>query len=99
MPFLFAIEIGFQLPVVLFTAYRYSKGKTTTGGHELLLLVYAFETSFSTALCMTHAFYIDPKDFSLEQRDAFLYQLMAPWVAVRKSRSLWSCLLRVPMLK
>ncbi|KAF3767322.1 hypothetical protein M406DRAFT_69477 [Cryphonectria parasitica EP155] len=83
MPFLFSIELGFQLPVTLYSAYRLNKG-TTTGAHELLLLVYAVETAFSTMLCMNHALYLDPSDFTPEQKDAFLYQLMGPWVAFRE---------------
>lgn len=86
MDFLFAFEICFQLPVAIYTLYRLGRGtKSTTGPLELLLLVYAVETAFSTMLCINHAFYIDPKDFTLEQRDVFIYQLMGPWVAVRKS--------------
>lgn len=83
MHFFFTIELGFQLPVALYSAYRFNRG-TTTGGHELLLLVYAVETALSTMLCMNHAAYLDPKDFTPEQRDVFFYQLMGPWVAFRK---------------
>lgn len=87
MPFLFFIEIAFQLPVSLYSVYRLGRGssKGTTGVYELLLLVYAFETAFSTMLCMNHVVYLDPADFTREQRDVFWYQLMGPWVAVRKS--------------
>lgn len=87
MSFLFLIEIGFQLPVALYSVYRLSRGGNagTTGGHELLLLVYALETAFSTMLCMNHAAYLDPVDFTPEQRDVFWYQLMGPWVAFRES--------------
>lgn len=86
MPFLFSIEIAFQLPVSLYSVYRLGRGsKGTTGAHELLLLIYAFETAFSTMLCLNHVVYLDPADFTPEQRDVFWYQLMGPWVAVRKS--------------
>lgn len=83
MHFLFVIEIGFQLPTVLFSLYRFRKG-TTTGSLELLLLVYAFETAFTTALCMNSVFFIDELVFTPEQRTVFLWQLMGPWVAIRE---------------
>ncbi|KAJ4390108.1 hypothetical protein N0V93_007581 [Gnomoniopsis smithogilvyi] len=81
MHFLFIIEIGFQLPTVLFSLYRFRKG-TTTGPFELLLLVYAFETAFSTALCMNSVFFIDELVFTPEQRTVFLWQLMGPWATI-----------------
>lgn len=96
MHFLFVIEIGFQLPTVLYSLYRFRKG-TTTGPFELLLLVYAFETAFSTVLCMNSVFFIDEQVFTPEQRTVFLWQLMGPWVAVRKAteastrQNLWIC--------
>lgn len=83
MHFLFVIEIGFQLPTVLFSLYQFRKG-TTTGPFELLLLVYAFETAFSTVLCMNSVFFIDELVFTPEQRSVFLWQLMGPWVAIRE---------------
>lgn len=85
MPFLFTIEISFQLPVALYSVYRLGRGdKGTTGGHELLLLTYALEAAFSTALCIVHTTYLDPADFTPAQWDVFTYQLMGPWIAIRK---------------
>lgn len=87
MPFFFAIELAFQLPVVLYSVHRLGwagSGSGTTGPFELVLLIYAFETAFSTMLCMNHVFYLDPADFTPAQRSAFLWQLMGPWVSVRK---------------
>lgn len=83
MHFLFVIEVGFQLPVVIYSLFRFRQG-TTSGPFELLLLLYAFETAFSTVLCINACFFVDEKVFTPEQRSAFLWQLMAPWVAVRK---------------
>lgn len=86
MPFLFIIELAFQLPVALYSVRRLGRGRGegTTGPYELLLLIYAFETAFSTMLCINHTAYLDPADFTPAQRDVFWYQLMGPWVAVRK---------------
>ncbi|CAN8101942.1 unnamed protein product [Discula destructiva] len=81
MHFLFVLEIGFQLPTVLYSLYRFQQG-TTSGPFELLLLVYAFETAFSTVLCMDSVFFIDETLFTPAQRTVFLWQLMGPWVAV-----------------
>lgn len=86
MPFLFVIEIAFQLPVSLYSLRRLGRGggEGTSGPYELLLLVYAFETAFSTMLCINHTAYLDPADFTTAQRDVFWYQLMGPWIAFRK---------------
>lgn len=83
MPFLFALEMGFQLPTVVYSLLRLRKG-TTSGPFELLLMVYAFETAFTTALCMYSVFYIDEAVFTPAQRSVFLWQLMGPWLAVRE---------------
>lgn len=85
MPLLFAVELGFQLPTVLFALWRLlRRGSPTSGALELLLLVYAFETAFSTVLCMHSVFFLDEALFTPEQRGVFLWQLMGPWVAVRE---------------
>lgn len=82
------VELGLQLPVALYAAWRLSGKKGTSGPFELLLLVYAFETAFSTLLCINDVFYWDPAVYSLEQKNVFLFQLYGAWFAIRKSHIL-----------
>lgn len=86
---MFKIELWFQLPAVIYAAWRLSGKKSTTGRLELLLLVYAFETAFSTLLCINDVFYWDPVVYPQEQKNVFLYQLYGPWFAIRKFHSPW----------
>lgn len=78
------VEIGFQLPVALYAAWRLSGKRGTSGPFELLLLVYAFETAFSTLLCVNDVFYWDPAVYSWEQKKVFLFQLYGAWLVIRK---------------
>lgn len=79
------VEIAFQLPVALYAAWRLSGSKGTSGPFELLLLVYAFETAFSTLLCVNDVFYWDPAIYSPEQKNVFVFQLYGAWLVIRKS--------------
>lgn len=79
------VEIAFQLPTALYAAWRLSGSKGTSGPFELLLLVYAFETAFSTLLCINDVFYWDPAVYSPEQKNVFLFQLYGAWLVIRKS--------------
>ncbi|KAK2613969.1 hypothetical protein N8I77_000835 [Diaporthe amygdali] len=76
------VEIGFQLPVALYAAWKLSGRKGTSGPFELLLLVYAFETAFSTLLCINDVFYWDPAVYSQEQKNVFLFQLYGAWLVI-----------------
>ncbi|KAJ0115475.1 integral membrane protein [Diaporthe amygdali] len=76
------VEIGFQLPVALYAAWKLSGKKGTSGPFELLLLVYAFETAFSTLLCINDVFYWDPAVYSREQKNVFLFQLYGAWLVI-----------------
>lgn len=78
------VEIAFQLPVALYAAWRLSGSKGTSGPFELLLLVYAFETAFSTLLCVNDVFYWDPAIYSPEQKNVFIFQLYGAWLVIRK---------------
>lgn len=82
------VEIGFQLPVALYATWRLSGSRGTSGPFELLLLVYAFETAFSTLLCINDVFYWDPAVYSREQKNVFLFQLYGAWLVIRESH-LW----------
>ncbi|KUI53809.1 hypothetical protein VP1G_01110 [Cytospora mali] len=79
---MFIIELCFQLPVVFYATWRLSGKRGTTGRLELLLLVYAFETAFSTLLCINDVFSWDPMVYSPEQKNVFLCQLYGPWFAI-----------------
>lgn len=78
------VEISFQLPVALYAALRLSGKRGTSGPFELLLLVYAFETAFSTLLCVNDVFYWDPAVYSWEQKNVFLFQLYGAWLVIRE---------------
>ncbi|ROW05445.1 hypothetical protein VSDG_00545 [Cytospora chrysosperma] len=82
MPLMFMVELCFQLPVVFYATWRLSGKSGTTGRLELLLLAYAFETAFSTLLCINDVFYWDPAVYSPDQKNVFLYQLYGPWFAI-----------------
>lgn len=87
------VEVSFQLPVALYSAWRLSGSRGTSGPFELLLLVYAFETAFSTLLCINDVFYWDPTVYSQEQKNVFHFQLYGAWLVIRKSHMwiLWGC--------
>ncbi|KAG6366728.1 hypothetical protein INS49_000908 [Diaporthe citri] len=76
------VEIGFQLPVALYAVWRLSGSRGTSGPFELLLLAYAFETAFSTLLCINDVFYWDPAVYSWEQKKVFLFQLYGSWLVI-----------------
>ncbi|OAA66832.1 hypothetical protein SPI_01408 [Niveomyces insectorum RCEF 264] len=93
LPLFFALELGFALPTALYAVYRLAGvvrggnggGRTTgrtTGPLELLLLVYAFETALTTAVCIHDVAYWDPAVYSVAQKNVFRYQLMGPWLAM-----------------
>jgi hypothetical protein len=85
MHMLSVVEMGLQLPVALYAAWRLGGSRGTSGPFELLLLVYAFETAFSTLLCINDVFYWDPAIYSQEQKNVFLFQLYGPWLIIRES--------------
>lgn len=83
------IEIGATLPIVFYSVYRFLKlarsslPKTTTGPWELLLLVYAFETALTTAVCIHDVGYWSPAVYSEADKNVFRYQLFGPYFAMR----------------
>lgn len=88
MAVMFAIEVAFQLPVSLYSVFRLAFGtKSTTGPYELLLLVYAAETAFSSLLCFYELLGFDSAIYSIPHKNVLLYQMYAPWIVIRKSTS------------
>ncbi|CAK7234608.1 hypothetical protein SBRCBS47491_009008 [Sporothrix bragantina] len=79
------IELAFTLPVVFYAVYRFaSKSATTstTGPLELLLLVYAFETALTTAVCIHDVGFWSPAVYSTADKNVFRFQLFGPWFAM-----------------
>ncbi len=78
------IEMIFTLPVVLYAVYRLGiKRAGTTGPIELLFLVYAFETAFTTFICINDVFGWDDAVYSQELKRTFMFNLFGPWFAIR----------------
>ncbi|CAK7199905.1 hypothetical protein SEUCBS139899_002592 [Sporothrix eucalyptigena] len=76
------IELGFTLPVVLYSVYRFAQKKGTTGPFELLLVVYAFETALTTAVCIYDVGFWSPAVYSTADKNVFRFQLFGPWFAM-----------------
>ncbi len=88
VPFFMHIETFFSLPVVLYALYRIGGSRAgTTGPLELLLLIYSFHTSFTTAICINDVLYWDPAVYSPAQKKDF-FQMFTPWCVIRKSNPL-----------
>ena len=86
------IELAFTLPVVVYAVYRFASMKaaattSTTGPLELLLVVYAFETALTTAVCINDVGYWTPALYSTAEKNVFRFQLFGPWFAMRKTLS------------
>lgn len=74
-------EMLFLLPVLLFTIYRLGiKRVGTSGQHELLLMLYSFETAFTTGVCIFDVFFWDRSVYTQEIRDKLVWQMYLPWV-------------------
>lgn len=55
-----------------------------TGREELLYLIYAFVTAFTTLVCLNDVFYWDNALYDAKAKNVFLFQLYGPWVVIRK---------------
>ncbi|KAK3398887.1 transmembrane protein 6/97 [Sordaria brevicollis] len=75
-------EFFFSLPVVLYGFYRLALARGTTGPQELLYLLYALETAFTTLICIHDVFYWDPAVYSPEIKRKMVVQYLGPWVLV-----------------
>jgi hypothetical protein len=78
----------FLLPVCMYTVYTQAFGNrkpSFTGPEELLYLVYAFVTAFTTLVCVNDVFYWDDILYPAQAKNVFLFQLYGPWVVIRES--------------
>ncbi|KAK1752014.1 hypothetical protein QBC47DRAFT_389454 [Echria macrotheca] len=76
-------ELVLSLPILLFTVYRLCvQRRGTSGAHELALLVYAFETAFTTLTCIHDTLYWDPQVYSVEARKTLVVNMYSPWLIV-----------------
>lgn len=80
----FLVELAFSLPTAIYAAFYLSGTRGTTGPLELLWLVYAFETAFSTLICINEIFYFDPAVYSQDAKNVFMYHLYGPWFVIRE---------------
>lgn len=79
------LEMAIELPIVLFTVYRLGvQRKGTSGAHELALLVYSFQTAFTTAVCIHDVLYWDTSVYTAEVKNKVIGMSYLPWVIVRK---------------
>lgn len=88
IPLFFHIEMLFLLPVCMYTVYTQAFGNrkaSFTGPEELLYLVYAFVTAFTTLVCLNDVFYWDDILYPAQAKNVFLFQLYGPWVVIRES--------------
>ncbi|KAK0617785.1 transmembrane protein 6/97 [Bombardia bombarda] len=81
------IELAFLLPTALYGVYRLgldSRGRKqgTSGGDELLFLVYAFETALTTLVCVHDVFYWDKEVYSPEVMRSYQVNLLGPWLVI-----------------
>lgn len=82
------LEFAFLLPTVLYGVYRLAvQRRGTSGGDELLFLVYALEVAFTTLVCLYDTVYWDNAVYSAELKRELQVQLYGPWLVVRKCSS------------
>ena len=85
IPLFLRIEVVFSLPLVLYAVYRLGIQRAgTTGPVELLFLVYAFETAFTTLVCINDVFWWDDAVYDQELKRTFIVNLFGPWFVIRK---------------
>lgn len=88
IPFFFNFEILFLLPTCLYAVYQHgvkADRKTGfTGPEELLYLMYAFVTGFTTLVCLNDVAYWDPAVYSAQDKKMFVFGLYGPYFAIRK---------------
>ena len=83
------VEFVFLLPTVLYGVYRLGvQRRGTSGGDELLFMVYALEVAFTTLVCIYDTFYWDSAVYSDELKSTMRIQFYGPWFLIRKCPSL-----------
>jgi len=86
----FHLEILFLLPTCMYAVYQHGvradrkDGGRFTGPEELLYLVYAFQTAFTTLVCIHDVAYWDPGVYSASAKRMFVFGLYGPYFAIRK---------------
>jgi hypothetical protein len=84
----FNLEMLFLLPTCMYAVYQHgvrADRKTGfTGAEELLYLVYAFQTAFTTFVCLNDVAYWDPAVYSASDKRMFVFGLYGPYFAIRK---------------
>lgn len=78
------IEMAFQLPTSLYAVLRLRKGRGTSGGDELLLLVYAFNVFFSTLLCAHDVYHWDEKLYTMAEKHFIVGGIYGSWMLIRE---------------
>jgi len=79
------LEVIFALPIILFTIFRLGiQRRGTSGAHELVMLVYAFEASFTTLTCMNDVLYWDSTVYPAALKQKLLTNMYAPFFVIRK---------------
>jgi hypothetical protein len=79
------LEFFFLLPTVLYAIYRLAvQRRGTSGGDELLFLVYALEVAFTTLICIYDTGFLDEAVYPAAVKRELQFQLYAPWFVLRK---------------
>ncbi|KAK4040625.1 transmembrane protein 6/97 [Parachaetomium inaequale] len=74
------LEFFFLLPTVLYGIYRLAvQRRGTSGGDELLFLVYALEVAFTTFVCIYDTGFLDEAVYPAAVKRELQFQLYAPW--------------------
>lgn len=84
----FDLEMLFLLPTCVYAVYQHGVRADRkfgfTGAEELLYLVYAFQTAFTTLVCLNDVAYWDPAVYSASDKRMFVFGLYGPSFAIRK---------------
>jgi hypothetical protein len=78
--FVLLVEVMVSLPTAFYSVYQLGFANSgTSGPQELWLLVYAFETAFTTFICIHDVSYWDDSVYSPELKNTFLFNFFTPW--------------------
>lgn len=89
----FNLEMVFLLPTCMYAVYQHGvradRTAGFTGSEELLYLVYAFQTAFTTLVCLNDVAYWDPAVYPASAKKTFIFGLYGPYFAIRRFLSLF----------
>ncbi|TLS30974.1 hypothetical protein PpBr36_03289 [Pyricularia pennisetigena] len=74
--------ISFQFPTAVYAALRLRKGRGTSGGDELLFLVYALEAFLSTLVCIHDVYHWDEKLYTMAEKHFLVGVFYSPWLLI-----------------